>query len=123
MGRQKELETEIDSLKDRLESSQRAWTAMRRELDEHKTHRTLEQDRDRLSAAVDCQAKAFKDCLARMLSDGCVSVQPYEEHIRERVHSIIIALQEKTAVRYFNFSSTEGDTVTMYEHSDSVSLW
>jgi len=99
-ARQRELESEVESVKDRLEASQRAWSAMRRELDEQKSVRAAEVDRDRLAAAAEGQTKAFKECLARMLSDGCIVVEPFEEMIRERVQVLIIALQDKSAVSH-----------------------
>ena len=98
VGRQKELESELDALKDRLDASQRAWSAMRRELEDQRSQRAGEVDKERLAMAAEGQAKAFKECLARMLSDNCVTVEPYEEMIRERVQSLVIALQEKSAV-------------------------
>ena len=57
-----------------------------------------EQDRDRLTAAVEQQAKSFKECLSTMLSDSCVSVEPYEEVIRDRVQQMLVSLQQKNAV-------------------------
>jgi len=92
------LEAELEQIKDRLEASQRAWSAMRRELEDRKSQRSVEADRERLSTAVEAQAKAFKECLARMLSDGCVTVEPYEEIIRERLQDLILSTQQKSAV-------------------------
>jgi len=97
--RQKELESEMESLKERLEASQRAWSVMRKELADEKSQRAGDVDRERLAAAADLQARSFKDCLSRMLSDSRVSVEPYEEPIRERVEATIVALHDKTAVR------------------------
>ena len=51
----------------------------------------------RLCARV-VECRSFKECLSRMLSDSRVSVEPYEEQIRERVEATIIALHDKTAV-------------------------
>jgi len=81
-----------------MESSQRAWAAMRRELEDQKLQRAADVDKERLVLASEQQAKAFKDCLATMLSDGCVTVEPFEEMIRERVQALVIALQQKTTV-------------------------
>ena len=96
--RQKELEGEVETLKERLEASQRAWSAMRKELAQEKSQRTAEVDRDRLSMAAEQQARSFKDCLATMLSDGVVVVEPYEEQIRQSVEATIISLHQRTAV-------------------------
>jgi len=98
--RQKELESELETLKERLDASQRAWSAMRKELADEKSQRAAEVDRDRLAMAAEQQAKSFKECLARMLSDSVVSVKPYEEQIRERVEMTIITLHDKTAVSH-----------------------
>ena len=86
-------------MKDRLDASQRAWSTMRRELEEQKSQRTTDMDRERLMVAAEAQMKAFKECLATMLSlDGRIGVEPFEETIRERLQEIIISLQEKSAV-------------------------
>ena len=71
---------------------------MRRELEEQKSQRTSEMDRERLVLAAERQTKMFKECLATMLSDAGRTVEPYEEMIRERVQALIIELQDKTAV-------------------------
>jgi len=99
VGRQKELESELESVKDRLDASQRAWSAMRRELEEQKSQRAVEIDRERFVSAVETQAKSFKECLSRLLSDGRVTVEPYEEMITQRLQEIILTLQQKSAVR------------------------
>jgi len=36
--------------------------------------------------------------LAKLLSDGCVTVEPYEETIRERIQHLILSTQQKSAV-------------------------
>jgi len=95
----------VDTLKDRLDASQRAWSAMRRELEEQKSQRAGEVDRERLIVAAEVQSKAFKECLARMLSDGSVTVEPYEEMIRERLQAKLIELQDKSAVRLFSLNT------------------
>ena len=61
MSREKELKSALEETRDRLESSQRAWTAMRRELDDHKAHRAMQADREILITAAEEQARAFKD--------------------------------------------------------------
>ena len=73
---------------------------MRHELEEQRCQRGAEADRERLIAAAETQMKAFKECLARMLSDNCVTVQPFEDTIRERIQNIIVTLHDKTVVRY-----------------------
>ena len=56
-------------------------------------------ERGKLLSAVELQCKSFKECLARMLSDGCaVTVEPFEEAITQRIHDIIVSLQQKAAV-------------------------
>ena len=47
----------MDSLKERLDASQRAWAAMRRELGEEKSQRAADLDRDRLSLAAEQQVR------------------------------------------------------------------
>jgi coenzyme F420-reducing hydrogenase beta subunit len=105
VGRQKELLAEIDSLKDQLDASRHAWSTMRRELDEQKQQHRADVDRENLAQATEMQSRAFKDCLAKMLSDGAVVVEPYEEVIRERVQNLVMSVHEKNKVRILKSSA------------------
>jgi chromosome segregation ATPase len=96
VGRQNDLLTEVNNLKDRLDTTQRAWTAMRAELEAVKSQRCAEAERERLASVAEAQMKAFKECLATMLSDSCVTVEPFEEMIRERLQNIIVTLRDKS---------------------------
>jgi DNA gyrase/topoisomerase IV subunit A len=104
VGRQKELLAEIDSLKDQLDASRHAWSSMRRELDEQKQQHRADVDHGNLAQATEMQSRAFKECLARMLSEGALVVEPYEEVIRERVQTLVISLHDKNKVRFRNLS-------------------
>ena len=90
---------EIDSLKDQLDASRHAWSTMRRELEDLKQQRRSDVDRDNMAQATELQSRAFKECLAKMLSDGAIVVEAYEEVIRERVQNLIVAVHEKNTVR------------------------
>lgn len=99
MLRQRELEREIEVLKERLDSSQKAWTATKRELDgltlrEHEMH-----GHEVTYRTAEVAFKSFKEILANLLSDGYQNLEPYEEAIKERVKNLLLSLRDKTAVR------------------------
>ena len=98
------MESQLEEMKDRLDSSQRAWSAMRRELEQQKSQRVTEAETERLLTAVELQSKSFKECLARMISDGCVTVEPFEETITQRIHDVIVSLQQKSTVSISSIS-------------------
>jgi|SRR6218665_132521 len=98
MSRQEDLLKEIDVLKERLEASQRAWSSMRNELEEQRQQVHHDVDRALINQSIEGQHKAFKECLAQLLSDGYVMVEPYEETIRERIQNLVLGLRDKNAV-------------------------
>jgi len=69
---------------------------MRQNLDERKTC----HDPTQISRNIESQSKAFKECLATLLSDGVCMVEPYEEILRDRVHDLVVAVRDKNAVCY-----------------------
>ena len=71
---------------------------MRRELEDLQHQRRSDLDRGNMAQATELQSRAFKDCLAKMLSEGATVIEPYEETIRERVQNILYALHEKNSV-------------------------
>lgn len=97
MSRQEDLLKEIDVLKERLEASQRAWSSMRNELEEQRQQVHHDVDRALINQSIEGQHKAFKECLAQLLSDGYVMVEPYEETIRERIQNLVLGLRDKNA--------------------------
>lgn len=100
LSRQEDLLKEIDVLKERLEASQRAWSSMRNELEEQRVQVHHDVDRALINQSIEGQHKAFKECLAQLLSDGYVMVEPYEETIRERIQNLVLGLRDKNAVSY-----------------------
>ena len=93
---------EVDLLKDRLDVTTRSWQATQRELSE-KEGRFVDIDvrlRDYELAVRNAETafKSFKQSLANMLSDSLVTVDCYEESIRDRVQKILLALRDKSAV-------------------------
>lgn len=94
LSRQTELQREVEELRERLDASQRAWTTMRRDLDERRAC----HDPTQISRSIEGQYRAFKDTLATLLSDGYCTVEPLEEPIRDRVHSLVLSLRDKNAV-------------------------
>jgi len=59
-----------------------------------------------MTSVVEGQSRAFKQCLAELLSDQHINVQPYEEAIRERLQTLIIALRDKTTASYLHPTTT-----------------
>lgn len=101
LAKQEDLMKEIDVMKERFESSQRAWSNMKRELDQNRQHQHQHHqndfDRSVINQSLEAQHKAFKECLAKLLSDGYINVDPYEEVIRERVQNLVLAIRDKNA--------------------------
>jgi len=89
MARQRELEREVELLKDRLDASQAGWAAARSNL----------EDRDRQAAECDvAQLQAFHHSLAQMLSDSCTVVEADEDHIMQRLRELLHTIRDKTVV-------------------------
>ena len=103
MAKRSEYDMEISSLKERLESTQRAWQAARKDLEDKELHfSTIEREVRESSVAVrtvELQMKGFKEQLASILSvEGCKPVDPFEEAIRDRVKAIVMTLKDRNAV-------------------------
>jgi len=93
LARQRELEREVELLKERLDASQAGWMAARSNL----------EDRERQAAECDAQQlQAFQRTVAEMLSDSCIIVSANEKDITQRLHQLICASRDKTAVRFSN---------------------
>lgn len=118
ISRQEDLLKEIDVLRERLEASQRAWSSMRNELEEQRQQVHHDVDRALINQSVEGQHKAFKECLAQLLSDGYVMVEPYEETIRERIQNLVLGLRDKNAQIESlekKFSNTAAQLETQYD--------
>ena len=88
VARQRELEREMDLLKERLDASQAGWAEARASL----------EDRDRAAAAA-VRLEVFQRSVAELLSDGCVVVEPGdEERIVQRLRELLYATREKADV-------------------------
>lgn len=98
MLKQEDLQKEVEMLKERLEASQRAWSSMRKELEDQRLQQHQDFDRTLINQSVEGQHRAFKECLASLLSDGFVAVEPYEEVIRERVQNLVLGIRDKNGV-------------------------
>jgi len=89
LARQRELEREIELLKERLDASQAGWAEARSSL----------EDRER--QAVECgdaRLQAFQRSLAELLSDSCVIVDATEDRILQRIRELLYDIRDKTAV-------------------------
>ena len=88
VARQRELEREMDLLKERLDASQASWAEARASL----------EDRDRAATAA-VRLEVFQRSVAELLSDGCVVVEPGdEERIVQRLRELLYATREKADV-------------------------
>jgi len=89
-------------LKERLDASQRAWSATKRELDERESRFSSadRENRDRAMMVRNVESKyiTFKDTLSQILSDSFHAIEPNEEIIRDRVSNMVLQLRDKTAV-------------------------
>jgi len=114
VARLSQLHRENEELRERLDSTQRAWSTMCRDQDErrtsfhdtnrfthsHESHGRPFKDPMQTIHGTQMQDRAFKDALATMLSDGYCTVEPFEEMIKERVHNLVIAVRDKNAVSF-----------------------
>lgn len=115
MARQRELEREVELLKERLDASQAGWAAARNNLD------------DREREAAECgsaQLQTFQRSLAEMLSDSCVVIEANGDHITQRLHELLHTIRDKTVVSSSNTAASDStcthlpttcDTWLMYE--------
>ena len=89
-------------LKERLESSQRAWQATRRELEEKESRfysaESKAKETELFVRNSEMQLRSFKDQLAGLLSDQSVVIEPYEEQIRERVRALMTDYKDRLGV-------------------------
>ena len=98
----RDSEREIELLKERFESTQRAWTATKQELENRDTHySSVDREIRESQIAVrnaELQYKSFKESLAALLSDSYSACEPYEESIRERIKNFMLHGKDKGAV-------------------------
>jgi len=91
LARQRELEREVELLKERLDASQACWMAARSDL----------EDRDRQAAECDAaQLQTFQRTVAQMLSDSCIVVEANTKDIMQRLHELLAAIRDKTTVSF-----------------------
>jgi len=89
LARQRELEREIELLKERLDASQAGWAEARSNL----------EDRERQAAECgSARLQAFQRSLAELLSDSCIIVEANEDHIMQSLRELLYATRDKTAV-------------------------
>ena len=102
VAKENELRREIDMLKERLESSQRAWQATRRELEEKESRfysvESKAKETELFVRNSEMQLRSFKEQLAGLLSDPSFVVEPYEEQIRERIRALMTDYKDRRAV-------------------------
>ena len=102
MARETELKREIDMLKERLESSHRAWQATRRELEEKESRfysvESKVKENELFVRNSEMQLRSFREQLAGILSDPSFVVEPYEEQIRERIRTLTTDYKDRLAV-------------------------
>lgn len=98
------MEREVELLRERLDASQRAWNATRAELEEREgrfAHSESKLREFELShRTVDHSFRAFKEQVATVLSDSYVTVQPYEDEIREKLSALVRSSTDRKAVSY-----------------------
>lgn len=97
----RDLQREVELLKERLEASQKAWAATKRELDEKsKVYASLDREvRDSSHSAKSAQTQlvAFRDQLASLLTDSYSRVAPSDDLIKEKIRQLQIANKDKVA--------------------------
>ena len=98
-GKQRQLESETEALKERLDASQRELSAVRSELTAHEAHRTTLShklnDRESMARGVEEQFRIFRERLAQALS-----VEPDEAKLWETIQDIHHSLRDKNAVSF-----------------------
>ena len=93
MARQKELEREVELLKERLDAAQSGWAAVRSDL----------EDRERQAVACDVtQLQAFQRSVSQVLSEGGIVVEADDDHIIQRLHELLHSIRDKTLVSPIN---------------------
>ncbi|XP_074661960.1 coiled-coil domain-containing protein 170-like [Tubulanus polymorphus] len=103
VAERRELLREVELLKERLESTQKAWNATRHEL-EDREQRLSKIDREKHETSfsvrsIEAQYNGFKESLAHLLSDAYHSVAPNEETIKDKIkHLQVTAKDDKKRV-------------------------
>ena len=102
MTEKESLEKEVDLLKQRLDSSQRAWNSTRQELKE-KEHHYYAWDKERKetelsSKTSQLEMKALKESLAALLSTAYNTVEPFEETIKDRIRQLMTGSKDTESV-------------------------
>lgn len=97
--RAKELEKEVEILRERLESSQRVIAATKHEYTSHET-RTISFERQQREMEItlrnsETNFRNFKQQIADWISDTSCIVEPYEESIRERIRVLMTISRER----------------------------
>ena len=109
------MRREIDMLKERLDSSQKAWQATRRELDERESRflsaESKAKETELLVRNSDFQLRSFKEQLAGLLSDHSLQIEPFEEQIRERVRSLMTDYKDRLGVSDTSCSMLTNDKI------------
>ena len=114
-AKQRELQRELDNLNERMEASQRAWTATKRELAQYEgryTHLDREvHNKSIVAQNAESQYRNFKELLARMLCDGACVVEPYEEQIREQVQRLLTAVHDRSSVGVIQITTNQSPSL------------
>ncbi len=107
VAKESELRRELELLKERLESSQRAWQSTRRELEERESRflsiESKAKETELFVRNSELQLRSFKEQLAGLLSDQTYVVEPYEDQIRERVRTLMTDYRDRLAVSEDSF--------------------
>lgn len=97
------LTTELETLKSRLESVQKAWQNTRTDLDQRETKystgesqiKQLENDLLYTKSMHDM----FRSQVAQLLSDGFVKVEPKDDEIKEKIQLLMQSSKDRGVVR------------------------
>jgi chromosome segregation ATPase len=103
------IKHELETVKSRLDSVQKAWQNARGELDQRENRfssselhlKQLENDRLYIKSCFD----AFKQQIGQLLSDGYVKVEPKEEEIKEKIQLLMQSSKDRGIVSE-SFSKT-----------------
>jgi chromosome segregation ATPase len=98
------IKTELETVKSRLDSVQKAWQNTRGELDQrenkfssHESYlKQLENDLLYAKTSFD----AFKQQVGQLLSDGYVKVEPKEDEIKEKIHLLMQSSKDRGVVSF-----------------------
>jgi chromosome segregation ATPase len=98
------IKTELETVKSRLDSVQKAWQNTRGELDQrenkfssHESYlKQLENDLLFAKTSFD----AFKQQVGQLLSDGYVKVEPKEDEIKGKIHLLMQSSKDRGVVSF-----------------------